>query len=354
VGFILQGKRKYFNHAKVETIKHGINSWIIVQTYLGVKSFVRARKNTLPKRTKQAIEIISQEIKKINPDIIFLIGFSLNNWYILKAAKNLKIPIVTSHHGLWFKEITSIKGATNNALKIFRRMEKDTTKDSNLEIFLNDYSQKIYSKNLIQTDQKYTRILNLPYSPTFTNKKLPSAPTNKIPKIGMVARWDPIKNPGAFLHIAKLAKQLGKPWKFYLVTKFSNYKQLAHLLPEITKYLTILPEMSPNKLKKFYQSMNLLLLPSHFDTSGFVIMEALLQNRGTIISPHVGWTDEYKKYGAKNWINDFSSAKKSINRIETLLTSPIPKKLVNYIIKYHEPNFIMKQHLALFKQLITK
>ena len=104
--------------------------------------------------------------------------------------------------------------------------------------------------------------------------------------------------------------------------------------------------------------MDILLLPSHFDVSPHVVMEAALEGVGTIISSNVGWGDEYRACGMGKWIVDFSSAQKTSAKIEKILTnkksySDDVGTLKKYLVQTHNPNTVFKQYETLFTNIAT-
>ncbi len=121
---------------------------------------------------------------------------------------------------------------------------------------------------------------------------------------------------------------------------------------EYVKYVHVFPFMSPKQLKEFYKKMDLLILPSHFDVSPTVVMEGLLQGKGTLISPNVGWVSVYNNYGSRKWITGFNHQKIVIKKIKKLLREAPPEKLIEYIKKQHEPLGIFRKYLDLFSSLI--
>lgn len=354
VGVIIHANKLYQKKFHTKIIRERRNFWVVIETFLDIARFLHVKKAIIPNTAKAKINQIVKVLQGFSPDLVFLNGFSVSNWYLLKAAQRLNIPVVSVHHGLWFKDIEAYGNVSPSAIKLTREMEKEITKISTKEIFLSKFSKQIYEENLIKTRKGSVEYIPLPYNTVFTNRSLPARPKHKILKIGFVGRWDPIKNHEAFLRLSQEAKQQGLNWQFYSVTMITKAKSLQSITEKYKKYIKVIPQMQASQLKKFYQSMNLLVLPSKFDVSPTVVMESLLQNRGVIISPNTGWTSLYKKFKINLWIDDFKDAKKTIKKIKILAKAPLPKKLISYLAKNHHPRAVMNKYFELFKSLKEK
>ncbi|USN52871.1 MAG: glycosyltransferase [Candidatus Nomurabacteria bacterium] len=103
---------------------------------------------------------------------------------------------------------------------------------------------------------------------------------------------------------------------------------------------------------KFFSTMDIAILPSLFDVSPTVVLEAASQGIGTIISSSVGWVNHYRKTGNAEWIGDFNKPKTIVKKIEKLAGTPLSAKLISLFEKEHDPEKIFKQYIKLFKSLI--
>ncbi len=351
---VLRGKKQ--NNARYTTKRFPVgkkNSWLTAQLRLNTNDVFNATKAKIPASTEQPKRILQSIIKKEHPDVVILLGMSISNWYILHAARALNLPVIVNHLGLWYKEITGYKNAGKAGLFIMNEMERDMSRLCTIEVFLTEMSYRHLNSQLIRVQKEKYQLLPLPYDPGFVNKKLPAMPKSKTINVGVVARWDPVKNHETILALAKLAKKQGRNLKFYAVTSIrSDYPWYHSMREEYPKYLEIVPPMTPMELKKFYQRMHVLILPSKFDVSPGVVMEAALQNRMTIISPTVGWVDAYKKLGLSKYIQTFKNLSKTLDLIEAVGKTPPAKRWIQHLLKYHNPQRIFKQYIALTEKAI--
>jgi len=277
---------------------------------------------------------------------------SIANWFIIKAAYELEIPLIVNHLGLWFKEITSY-GGSPAGLKIMREMEKDSSRLASKNIFLSKLSYKEFNKGLIKVPKnKYELVFN-PVDNVYTKGRITKQVKRNNIKIGIVARWDPIKNHKAILKLVKEAKKQRLPWEFYSVTTLhKKYSWSKDIKDEYEKNINIVRPMTPDNLKKFYEEMNILLLPSHFDVSPTVVMEAMFRNRTTLISSTVGLANTYQENGGSDLIVNFSKPKEVIKKIKKEAYKNPPKKLVKFIKSNYQGKNVYPKYLNIIKSLI--
>lgn len=312
----------------------------------------QAQKKTNPdialnKEIKTFIEVLAKE----KPDLVFINGFSLHVWPLLKAAYKLNIPIVQKHAGIWHKEIAIYEDFFSNEGKsIMRKMEKDIAQLATKQVFLNSFSQKVFQKDVARSPRSKQCIIPLPTA--FKTVKNPKKKKTKRLAIGVVARWDRIKNHKALLALAEELKKQQIDAKIHVITA----------IPETTKdelmknrYREIIHVHTPTDnrgILNFFRSMDIALLPSHFDVSPTVILEAASQGIGTIISSNVGWVTLLKKTGNNQWIGDFKKPKQIVKKIIELRNKNYNSSLIKSFKKDHNPVSVFKMYSSLFHSIV--
>jgi len=304
---------------------------------------------------KQA-ELLFDEVK---PDIVFINGIILTNWVLLYVARKKKIPVVIQHAGIWKKEIRSgANGLSSSLRKMFYQVERDTITLGCHHIFLNEYSKNVFL-NLYRINEKQLlsfRIIPLPIPlpDSVTDSRKPHAGTSV--KIGVVARWDSIKNHSAVLRLATAMSAL-KNWSVHTVA--SMPQKLSDFGQRYVKQVIIHKPMSPQQLTHFYRSMDVVFLPSHFDVSPGVVPEALLAGTPVIISERVGWVDEFRACGLDDHIISGKASGKTLlaavkNIVQKSKENQIKyTELVHHIRKQHDPKKVLKQYEDLFTAAVN-
>lgn len=360
VNLNIHGKTKVDDKFLLRQEDKGKNPSWFLKLRLNLVDIYSAKKGKIPDSLNKPLETIKQVIIGLKPDIVMLNGFSVINWFIMRAAYELKIPVVVGHHGLWFKEFGNINDNMSKATQdILRAMEKDAARMTAMQVFLNDFSRQEFAKNLIKPRPGHSTIIPLPYNPVFAKAKgkslKPKFFDTDMIKVGMVSRWDPVKAPQNFLRFAREARRQKMPLEFYAVLKLKD----KH--PKIEKYkkgfedeIKIIPQLPQEELPEFYRQMDVLLLPSNFDVSPTVVMEAALMGRMTAISPNVGWVSEYEKLGLGEWVIDFNNPKAATIKFMSLISKNknSPAKFAKHIKDKHSPKEVFKAYDKLFRRLV--
>ncbi len=317
-------------------------------------SFLKLAKKQDPK-TWFAGEIASARrlMRRIGPDILFLNGFSVYAWILLEAAAQEALPVVIQHAGIARIEFDQYKHLyTWAGRQMMRAMERDIVTVARTQVFLNTSSKDMFSAVVAPVPAAQALIIPLPYSERFARaatraQKKEDAARQGI-AIGCVARWDRIKNHRALLRIAQEAKRRGLPWTFKSVTLLPDSKRDIRFKNAYRRALEVIPPMNQEALLSFYRSVDLLILPSHFDVSPTVVMEAALLGKRTLIAPGVGWNAEYRANGLGDWITEMTDPARVVRKVSKLLHAPASERFQHMIRTDHAPNKVFAAYLRAF------
>ncbi len=312
----------------------------------------------------EPLERLTAFIKEKKPDIVFLNGFGVFNWMLLVAANRAGVPSVIQHAGILTKELHVHHYLyTSAGHKIMSEMEKDSSLLTSAEVFLNSWSRDYYQKNVFRRNDEKAVIIPLPFNfgkfkDSVQNKKPSDSRFILDPKkfhIGVIARWDEIKNHSAVLSLAKEAKKRGLNWQIHSVTEIPDCPKYRLQKREYQNYVSIIPLLDRDGIADFCHSMDLLIQPSLFDVSPTVVLEAMALDTPIIISPNIGYVNNFIEHGAKDWIIDWTTgAKKVVDRILRLRNRQIPVSLKKYLIKAHDQEKVFSSYLKLFSQVKNK
>lgn len=356
----VHGKKKVDDKFLLKQEKWGKNPAWFLKLRLNLVDIYSAKQGKIPESLNKPLGIIKEVIGQLKPDVVMLNGISVINWFVLRAAAELKIPVVVAHHGLLFKEFNNTLSKVSRATQtILHEMEKDCTRFASQQIFLNEFSRNEFAKNLIKPRPGHNVIIPLPYNSVFAkNKATKLKPkffqTDKI-KVGIVTRWDPVKAPENYLKFAREARRLKMPLEFFAVIKLKdNHKKIEKFKKAFADEIKIIPQLPQEELPEFYRQMDVLLLPSNFDVSPTVVLEAALMGRMTAISPNVGWVSEYQKLGLGEWVIDFNNPKAATIKFMSLISKNknSPAKFAKHIKDKHSPKEVFKAYDKLFRRLV--
>lgn len=319
------------------------------------KNFTNIKKYKNPNVAgKDLVDEIKKIIDKEQPDVVFINGSSAFAWAYLKAAYSAGIPIIALHAGMWGAEIDIYSDLfTSSGIKVLKKMEKDFAVIPNCNVFLNETSRDYFTKYIHNIPAGKTQIIPLPCESSSINIK-PKLKTNKVTNIGIVARWDRIKNHGAFLNIAKTAVKHQKKWNFFAVTKIPETNSNKEFKENYRKLIKEVTPMEQSELRKFYRKMDFMILPSFFDVSPHVVLEAALEGVPTFISKNVGYAKLFKTNGMKDFIINFSDPVKAFKKIEAMESKKYRLSFTKLLKKTHDPETVLNKFEILFKKTIKQ
>ncbi len=352
VNIVYEGKEKHQQVKAVCQKKRGGSWWIInlPRTYFAER-LTRSQRYRSPRLAMaDLISACQQVIEVEKPDAVFLNGIFGFPWALLVAAKTKKVPVVIRHAGIWYLEIGIYSDLISPAgAKMMRELERDGARLATRNVFLNETTAEIFAKKVAKIKPKQKRIIPSPclnlWSSSSRNRE------RSANKIGVVARWDRIKNHEAVLALAKEARVRNLPWEFYAITVIPDAVKNQEFGVDYLRHIKVLPPRSSLGLRSFYQAMDLLILPSHFDVSPGVVIEAAMAGTATVISPNVGYARFFQKFGAGRWVNDFSDRVKTIKVVKSLIGKTYPDGFLNKLKQNHDPEKIANQYEALFKKI---
>ena len=320
--------------------------------------------NKNPKRSlflktiQQTVKVIRSTLIQEKIDVVFLNGFSLNNWLLLYAAHKEKIPVVIQHAGIMKKEISRHMSFSSATKKIIYQMERDTIRWCSHHIFLNTFSKEVFIKLYNVKDQTkiISTIIPLPVPLTRNSKSIKKSIETNI-KIGMVARWDSIKNHSAMLRLAT-ASTRPKNWTCHTVVHIPEASNIFTFPKKYKAAVYTHRPMLPENLTHFYQKMDIIFVPSNFDVSPTVVAEAFLAGVPVIISNNVGWQNEFIECGLGDHIIATNSSGNQLVKIISRILSQREmnmKKYIamtNHILKIHKPDRVFNQYALIFKKTV--
>lgn len=294
-------------------------------------------------------------LREVRPDTVFLNGFIPYSWFLLRAAMEEGIPTAFQHAGILAKEMGCYPDLySEGSLNMMKLLERNATEAATANIFLNEHSKKACMELVHPASLQGVSILPLPHAGWSYRDSAPRVSESR--SIGVVARWDRIKNHPAVLSLAKEIQAQSLPWTITAVTTIPATNKNLEFKEEYKSLIKVLAPMDHEALRVFYREQDVCLLPSLFETAGGVVAEALAEGTPTLISEGVGWVDEYREAGMDSWIVDFNNPEKVVatlkehfNRAAWLETA----KLASDIQENHDPEKVFNGYLSVFKNLST-
>ncbi len=328
-----------------------------------LKQITKARSRKNPEEVfERSIDRLVVFIKEKNPDVVFLNGFGVFNWILLIAAQRAGIPSVIQHAGILTKELRVHRDLyTKAGLKMMEEMERDSSRLTAVEIFLNNWSRGYYQEQVFRRKDPKSLIIPLPFNfsafketgvaQSVKSSSLKAKLNPKKLHIGVIARWDEIKNHAAVLALAKEIKKQGLPWEIHSVTEIPDNPKYRPQKEEYEKYVSVVAPLDRSGIADFCRSMDLMVQPSLFDVSPTVVLESMALNTPIIISPTVGYVDDFMTHGAQEWIIAWDDMASVIKRIKKLKSKPMPPALRSHLLNAHDQKRVFSSYLRVFSEL---
>lgn len=295
-------------------------------------------------------------IVALRPDVLFLNGFSAYAWMLFAAAAQAGVPTVIQHAGIFTREVDEYRDLfTESGRELCHAMERDAAQRTTSNVFLNASSKAAFEQLVGLGGAEGSRIIPLPHTGWPFREGAFGPTLSSTRTLGAVARWDRIKNHDALLSLAEsvTAKQL--PWRLQSVTRIPETPAKADMKARYRELITVVPPMDHAALRSFYGSLDVLLVPSHFDVSPTVVMEGIACGLPALIAPQVGWVSAYEACGMEEWIVDFGDPERVIERLQKLFARgawPEVQGLAEFVKKWHNPEIVFQSYLDLFTDLL--
>lgn len=298
---------------------------------------------------------IESVIDRTSPDLLLLNGYSVHAWCMQLAAMNKGLPVVIEHAGLQYREVEAYADLyTEAGRKLACFAEQDGAIRATINIFLNEFSRELFIRDVVGNAPFASTVAPLPHAGwEFPSAYAPKPRDERV--IGVVARWDRIKNHEAILEFARAIKQSGKPWKVRSITEIPETPKHAEFKAEYRELVEVVPHMDRDEMRDFYGSIDALIVPSRFDVSPTVVMEGLAFGAPSLISEHVGWVSEYREYHMEHWIADFADPARAVEVLARQFARadwPEVGQFAQYIASAHAPEQVFAQYFSIFENVI--
>ncbi|HCC60137.1 MAG: hypothetical protein A2402_01910 [Candidatus Staskawiczbacteria bacterium RIFOXYC1_FULL_37_43] len=335
VGVNIIGKRKNesYRRAKKGNVK------IISAGFKRIPNIAKVvkRVKTLDEVANRYCKVISayrKAIKEENPDVVLVNGTYYMPWCLFLAARLEKAPVVLHYHGVLAKET---EGWKKKQKKMFKKMEQSFDKKGVFYIFPSKITKKVVEEEVFGHKIRKYAVLPNPVPLHFFNKKAnpPAGGGNK--NIGIVSRWTRIKNVKFIGEFAEYNKKNGKKFNINLITDVPfNTRHMKKL----SKKVKLHKPRNNKKLADFYNKMDVIISPSHFETYGNVAKEAVASGTPALVNTAMGVGETFKKLGLNNFVTNFDSIEKVYAKIESVIGKNIEKTVRDKIKELYSPRKI--------------
>jgi glycosyltransferase involved in cell wall biosynthesis len=346
---------KYKNHSLVIITTNGFKKNRNISSYSNVTIYSLPKVSDLDKvksvselyeKNRDNIIEMKEIIQRENPDIIVCAGTFYHPWFLFKAAQETKKPFLIRYDGIIEKEEDK---------KIWLDIGKEFVNRDFYYIFPSFHAKKtiedIYNINL---DKSY--VLHSGISNKFFNSKRKSSGSKF--RIGFVGRMARIKNCEFCFDFASSLNLKNNGFELYIVTDLNHAgednKRLLYKLKDLGVKLN--NKMNSANLSRFYRRMNLIISPSHFETYGYVPLEALASGTIPLISKTMGVREVFERIGLEEMVTDFNDLDAVLYKIKKIKSGnmEVGDKERYLLKKDYSWSSTMKNYFDIFSNIVKK
>jgi glycosyltransferase involved in cell wall biosynthesis len=292
------------------------------------------------KRWGVLIETTKNIIRQEEPDVVLVNGTYYVSWILAQAAKDLGIPIVLRYAGVLQRESNHKNYFVRRRLLAYEQWLAST---ADAVIFPSSLCERVVEKEILGYSIKRSVVIPNPAKAHTTQRFEPKGRFT----IATIGRWTAIKNFQAFIALHK--ELLNEHWPHRAIMVTSNWDERFGISETIERK----DPMSHDDIQRFYHSINLLIVPSHFETFCNVAAEALLNGASVLISKNVGFSEVLHRAGLGRMVIDsFDDPMKVAEAVKRLAKTKLSKRERDKVASILDPQEIHQRILNVLNKVI--
>lgn len=252
--------------------------------------------------TQASQHIIDLYIKKLllyQPDLVVIHWTYIIPWCLLQATRQLNIPHIIYYHWVYRKEAHY----TNDDQKIHLAyiIESDFLQWSAQYIFPSQLTKETVRTHYDHIfDHTKTHIIHNGVPWYYFKQKYPLRSHDRI-RVWFCMSRSLVKNKDFVLRFIQENINHWSPFDIHIVSR-GNLSELDHL----KDHITLREPMSHDKLPTFFQSIDITLSPSVFETYGNVAVESRALWTPAIVHQDMGVKEVFETLNLHDYVIDFS------------------------------------------------
>lgn len=300
--------------------------------------------SNIKKEWKVLIETTKGVLRKAAPDIVLVNGTYFAPWILAQAAHELGIPVVLRYAGVLKREVKDKNYFIRRRLLAHERW---IAQNANAVIFPSTLCRRVVEKEILRQTAKQGTVIPNPVqaSGTVRTKK------EKTGRYAMAAigRWTPIKNFGAFIALHDELLKEKWPHRAIMVTSYWD-KRFG-----ISETIERQDPMSQSELREFYRTVDLLVVPSHFETFCNVAAEALVHGSSVLVSENVGFAEVLHRTGlGRMVIKSFDDPALVAATVKKLAKTTLTKKERDAVARIVSPRIVHEKIINVIEKVLKK
>ena len=293
------------------------------------------------KRWDVLVETTKMVLRQEAPDIVLINGTYYAPWILAKAAEELGIPVVLRYAGILKTEVAHRSYFVRRRLLAYDRWLASM---ADAVIFPSTLCKHVVETEVLSGPVKNGVVIPNPV----TSVTSPVRREKKRYAIAAIGRWSRIKNFQSFIRIHEELLDERWPHRAIIVT---SYRDEKFGIPETIERLD---SMDQTDLQAFYRSIDLLVVPSLFETFCNVAAEAVIHGSAVLVSEHIGFAEVLRQAGlGRMVIPSFDDAKLVATAIKHLKDAPLTAREQRRVASLLDPALVHDQILHVLDHVLA-
>lgn len=299
---------------------HIVGSFDIVRRYPWTKVW------NLKRKWRVLIDVTKKILEQESPDVVLINGTYSLPWILAQAASEMDIPIVLRYAGVMKKEVGNLGYFVRRRLA---RHEREVASLADAIIFPSNVCKEVVEREVLFRALPHATIVPNPIGSV--GKVVRNKAANSAYTIACIGRWTNVKNFQAFFALHKSLLLSGWSHRAVLVTQPTR--------TQIPKTIERLGPMAHGALQDFYATVDLVVVPSHFETFSNVAAEAIAHGCSVLTSNNVGFAEVLREAGLGRMVigsfDDADVVSKAVQRIAQKKLTEKERRAVLRILDSH-------------------
>lgn len=235
------------------------------------------------------IDEVKAGLAQERPDVVLINGTYNVSWILAIAAKELGLPVVLRYAGVLSREVSHRGWLTRRRLLVY---ERQIAEIADAVIYPSTLCREVVEHEVLGHSAAQAEVIPNPATARMPRARRRSGRYT----IAAVGRWSAIKNFQAFISAHNTL--LNQHWTHRALMLTSHWDERFGIPETIERR----DPMAPSAMPAFYRSIDLLVVPSHFETFCNVAAEAVLNGTCVLVSEKVGFAEVLRKAGLSRMI----------------------------------------------------
>lgn len=315
---------------------HIVNAIDVVQKYPWERAGNPAR------QWRVLIDTAKEVLRRESPDVVLVNGTYFAPWILAQAARELGIPIVLRYAGVLKREVAHLPFLARRRLLAHERWLAGV---ADAVIFPSALCRRVVEEEVLGRPAAEGTVIPNPAVPRPKRRRTRDGRFT----MAAIGRWSRIKNFQAFLALHQALRDARWPHRAVLVTSYWDEK---FGIPETVERKD---PMSQEDLRAFYRTIDLLVVPSLFETFCNVAAEALVHGTPVLVSRQVGFSEVLMRAGlGRMVVESFDDPEEVARAAKRVARAGLSERERKAVVAALDPHRVHEQIMAVLRRTLRR